>query len=60
METVLDEIIPYVPEERSNGQVTYVCRITPQTAGSYYIASRVYAYNSKLPHRQDFALVKWL
>jgi phosphorylase/glycogen(starch) synthase len=59
-ETVLDEIIPYHPEEISNGQVTYVCKITPQTAGSYYIASRIYAYSSKMPHRQDFALVKWL
>jgi len=59
-ETVLDEIIPYHPEEVSNGQVTYVCKITPQTAGSYYIASRIYAYSSKMPHRQDFALVKWL
>ncbi|NLA15139.1 MAG: glycosyltransferase family 1 protein, partial [Bacteroidales bacterium] len=59
-ETVIDEIHPYEPEEVSNGQVTYVCRLTPQTAGSYYLASRIYAYNSKMPHRQDFALVKWL
>ncbi|HQB24204.1 MAG TPA: hypothetical protein PL119_07125, partial [Bacteroidales bacterium] len=59
-ETVIDEIIPYVPEQISNGEVTYVGRLTPQTAGSYYVASRIYAYNSNMPHRQDFALVKWL
>lgn len=59
-ETVIDEIIPYVPEQISNGEITYVGRLTPQAAGSYYVASRIYAYNSNMPHRQDFALVKWL
>ena len=57
---VIDEIVPYRLEEGSNGEASYVCKLVPQTAGSYLIASRIYAYNSKLPHRQDFALVKWL
>jgi len=57
---VIDEIVPYRLEEGSNGEASYVCKLVPQTAGSYNIASRIYAYNSKMPHRQDFALVKWL
>lgn len=57
---VIDEIVPYRLEDNSNGEASYVCKLVPQTAGSYYIASRIYAYNSKMPHRQDFALVKWL
>jgi len=59
-ETVIDEIIPYTVEEVNNGEAVYVCKLVPQSAGSYYIASRIYANNPKLPHRQDFALVKWL
>jgi phosphorylase/glycogen(starch) synthase len=57
---VIDEIVPYRLEKASNGEATYVCKLVPQTAGSYYIASRIFAYNSNMPHRQDFPLVKWL
>ncbi len=31
----------------------------PELTGSFDIAIRVYPKNDKLPHRQDFALVKW-
>lgn len=59
-EIIIDEIIPYTLEEVNNGEAVYVCKLVPQSAGSYYIASRIYANNPKMPHRQDFALVKWL
>ncbi|HPW77836.1 MAG: Maltodextrin phosphorylase [Bacteroidetes bacterium ADurb.Bin037] len=57
---IIDEIVPFTLENVSNGEATYVCRLVPQTAGSYYVASRIFAKNQKMPHRQDFALVKWL
>ncbi|MFA5227576.1 MAG: alpha-glucan family phosphorylase, partial [Bacteroidales bacterium] len=57
---VIDEIIPFQLERFANSEATFTCKLIPQTAGAYYIAARVYAKNDKLPHRQDFALVKWL
>ncbi len=44
----------------SNGVAKYQCSMLPESAGVYSFASRVYAKNPKLPHRQDFDLVKWL
>ncbi len=43
-----------------NSIALYRANITPETPGSYSVAGRIYAKNDKLPHRQDFALVKWL
>lgn len=40
--------------------VTYKLNSTPENSGSYDVAIRVYARNPKLPHRMDFALVKWV
>ncbi len=40
--------------------VTYKLRSAPENAGSYDVAIRVFARNPKLPHRMDFALVKWV
>lgn len=42
------------------GVALYRCKITPDTTGVFQISGRVFAKNSKLPHRQDFELVKWL
>ncbi len=39
---------------------TFRLKSTPENAGSYDVAIRVYAKNPKLPHRMDFALVKWV
>lgn len=39
---------------------TFRINSTPENAGSYDVAIRVYARNPKLPHRMDFALVKWV
>ncbi|MCL2098162.1 MAG: alpha-glucan family phosphorylase [Bacteroidales bacterium] len=43
-----------------NGQATYKVKIVPDIPGMFYFAARIFAKNPKLPHRQDFALVKWL
>ena len=38
---------------------TYATEIVPEHTGSYDSAIRVFPKNDKLPHRMDFALVKW-
>ena len=38
----------------------YDNRIGCDAADSDQVAGRIYAKNSKLPHRQDFELVRWL
>ncbi len=38
---------------------TYKVEITPDRTGSYDFAMRLFPKNDKLPHRMDFALVKW-
>jgi phosphorylase/glycogen(starch) synthase len=43
-----------------NGIATYKANVIPGMAGSFHIAMRIYAKNDKMPHRQDFELVKWL
>ena len=37
----------------------YVLEMKPGSTGSFDLALRVYPKNEKLPHRMDFALVKW-
>ena len=32
---------------------------TPDRTGTFDVAIRVYPKNERLPHRMDFALVKW-
>ena len=46
--------------EFKDGIATYRALVVPQIAGSYQVAARIFAKNAKLPHRQDFELVKWL
>lgn len=40
-------------------KVVYAIDARPDNTGSFDLAMRVYAKNPKLPHRMDFALVKW-
>ncbi|MDR2448631.1 MAG: alpha-glucan family phosphorylase [Prevotellaceae bacterium] len=44
----------------NDGEATYKVKIVPEDPGMFFTAARIYAQNPKLPHRQDFALVKWL
>ncbi len=39
---------------------TFECDTVQQSAGTYKCAVRMYPKNDRLPHRQDFAYVKWL
>ena len=40
-------------------RVTYALDYVPGEAGTFDVALRLYPYNPHLPHRMDFALVKW-
>ena len=44
----------------SEGKVTYQAEILPERTGMYQVGMRIYPKNPRLPHRQDFPLVKWL
>ena len=43
-----------------DGVAKYEASIIPERTGMYQVATRYYAKNPMLPHRQDFGLVKWL
>lgn len=43
-----------------DGIATYRTSIIPDRTGMYQVATRIYPKNPLLPHRQDFALVRWL
>lgn len=56
----IKEVYPYKLKECKDGVATFVCNMVPDRTGTYEIATRMYAKNSLLAHRQDFELVKWL
>ena len=43
-----------------DGVAKFQASILPERTGMYQVATRIYPKNALLPHRQDFALVKWL
>ena len=49
--------LKFVRQEGS--QAYYSIESTPDSTGSFDIAVRLFPKNDKLPHRMDFALVKW-
>ena len=42
------------------GVAKFKVSVLPERTGMYQVATRIYPKNDLLPHRQDFALVKWL
>ena len=51
---------PFEMTHRDGDMYTFECHIVPDNAGTYHSAVRMYPKNALLPHRQDFAYVKWL
>ena len=47
------------PKESHGSLVRYAVNSIPTYSGSFDVALRVYPHNPLLPHRMDFALVKW-
>ncbi len=56
----IKRVIPFEVEKVEGNLYTFRARYVPSTAGSYKTAVRMYPKNEALPHRQDFAYVKWL
>ena len=56
----ISSIASFSPVEVNDGVARYQAVVTPETAGLYQVAARIYAKNDLLPHRQDFELVRWL
>lgn len=52
--------IPLIREQVSADRVTYALDYAPDQAGMFDVALRVFPQNPLLPHRMDFALVKWI
>ncbi len=51
--------IPLEQTKIDGSLVTYALDYTPDEAGTFDVALRIYPSNPNLPHRMDFALVKW-
>ena len=56
----IQEKYDFEPVESVDGVAKYTASINPDRSGLYQVAGRIYAKNAKLPHRQDFELVRWL
>ena len=56
----IQEKYDFVPVASEDGVAKYTAAINPDRSGIYQVAGRIYAKNDKMPHRQDFELVRWL
>ncbi len=56
----LYEVKPFKVIKEDNGILTYELREKIQDAGVYRYGFRLYPINPNLPHRQDFAYVRWI
>lgn len=54
------EVVPFKMVKSEGNCYTFEVEYNPNVAGSYKYGVRMYPKNSKLPHRQDFAYVKWI
>ena len=51
--------VPLARTKTEGSLVTYSVDYQPEETGTYDVALRIYPSNPNLPHRMDFALVKW-
>lgn len=57
---VIREKHDFTPVSQEDGKAVYHIDVTADAPGVLNLALRIYPKNPLLPHRQDFALVKWL
>lgn len=57
---VIREKHDFMPVSQEGSIASYHIDVTPDAPGLLMLAIRLYPKNKLLPHRQDFALVKWL
>ena len=50
----------FTVESSKDGHARYVLEVTTDDPGVFMLGVRVFPKNPLLPHRQDFALVKWI
>ena len=56
----IQEVCQYELAGYEDGVATFKASILPERTGMYQVGTRIYPKNPRLPHRQDFPLVKWL
>ena len=56
----ISEVREHTPVEFNDGVCKYRVSILPERTGAYQVATRIFAKNPLLPHRQDFECVRWL
>ena len=56
----ISDVHEYTPVEFNDGICRYRVSILPERTGAYQVATRIFARNPLMPHRQDFELVRWL
>ena len=56
----ISEVTEYDVVEFKDGICRYQVSILPDKTGMYQVATRIFAKNPLLPHRQDFNCVRWL
>jgi len=59
-EECIAEVIPFKMVGQDGNNFTFEANFEPDYAGTYKTGIRMYPKNAELPHRQDFAYVKWL
>ncbi|MGM9713010.1 MAG: alpha-glucan family phosphorylase [Prevotella sp.] len=53
-------VVPFDMIKAEGNLYTFEAHYIPSTAGAFKAAVRMYPKNESLPHRQDFAYVKWI
>ena len=59
-EISIHTVRPFKLIKQEGNLYTFECKFIPDHAGPYKCCVRMFPKNDKLPHRQDFAYVKWL
>ncbi len=54
------KVVPFTMVKNEGNLYTFEVVFNPNVAGAYKYGVRMYPKNDKLPHRQDFAYVKWI
>ena len=56
----INRVYPFNIVKKEGNIYTFECKLTPDKAGTYKTAVRMYPKSDKLPHRQDFCYVRWI
>ena len=59
-ETIVVEKIEMTVTKQTGNNAVYNIDIQPSKPGIFNFGLRMYPKNAKLPHRQDFAYVRWI